>query len=99
VEGVEVTHIADARNLAAEGHEMNHCVASGLAEAAAGELFLFSVRTATSGLTLALEVRHDGTYAIQELRGVSDRDPSARERERVAEWVAAVNDRAKASGR
>jgi hypothetical protein len=99
VEGLQVTQIADARTLAAEGRDMKHCVASALAEAAAGDLFLFSVRTRTSRLTLALEPRHHGTYAIQELRGVSDRGPSARERERVEEWVAAVNGQAKASGR
>jgi hypothetical protein len=91
VPGVDVAHIADARTLAAEGRDMNHCVASALAEAAAGELFLFSVRTAASRLTLALEPRSDATYAVAELRGVSDRDPSARERDRVEAWVAAIN--------
>lgn len=91
VPGMTVEHIGSAAELADEGREMSHCAATTLADAIAGELMLFSVRMPGSRLTLALAPRHDGTYEISEVRGFGDRDPSARESERLSEWVAAVN--------
>jgi hypothetical protein len=91
VEGVSVRHLSSAAELAEEGREMSHCAAMALADAIAGELILFSVRLPGSRLTLALEPRPDGTYLLHDLRGVSDREPLAREREAVEGWLGKLN--------
>ncbi|HYG70159.1 MAG TPA: PcfJ domain-containing protein, partial [Anaeromyxobacteraceae bacterium] len=93
VDGVTVTPMTTAVELAAEGARMQHCAAAFVPDVVAGDLYVFAVRAGPSRLTSAVRPLRAGGYELVEVRGQANRAPTRAERDAVTRWLEAVNDR------
>lgn len=87
---IVISPIATAGELAIEGREQRHCVASYAALGAAGELCFYRAVIAGERLTLAITDR-GGRWRLVEAAGVCNRPASTRANRAIAAWLSALD--------